>query len=159
MLAAHGDKFAVDDEVFGKFAGGVGDFDEGVGDFFEVARINGDGVADFVKLGADAVVFVFDPDCRWSDGDFEAEGTSFFAGFAAVEPFENAAPDVSGGGFRRGEHVFDGAKGNEGNGGELAGAGEGGGFADVAEEEVGSFDFVEADVEGLGDGVFDKTFF
>jgi len=41
----------------------------------------------------------------------------------------------------------------------LAGAGEGGGFADVAEEEVGVFDLVEADVEGLSDGVFDEAFF
>jgi hypothetical protein len=41
-----------------------------VGDILEVAGVDGDGVADFVKLGADAVVFVFDPNGGRSDGNF-----------------------------------------------------------------------------------------
>lgn len=61
-VATHGEDFAVEDEIDGEVAGGIGEVEEGGGDVLEVAGIEGDAVIHLVELAADAVVFVFEPD-------------------------------------------------------------------------------------------------
>jgi len=65
-----------------------------------VRTLRDQGAQVFVELGPDAVVFVFDPNGGRGGGDLKTEGRGFVAGFAAVDPFEGALPDVGGGGLR-----------------------------------------------------------
>src|SRR5204863_4853859 len=57
-IAAHGEEFAVKNEVDWKGFCGVDDVEEGAGDFLQVTGDELDARADFVKLATDAVVLV-----------------------------------------------------------------------------------------------------
>lgn len=145
-----GDEFAIEDEVSGDLEGGADEFGEFGVERAEVAREEGGTIAVFVELGADAVVFGFEP--VWGG---EGDGGEVVVGQRPVIAATGQRPVIA---VTGGEHGFDGDEGAEGGVFESAKAGEDGGFADIAGEHVGLADGGRLGLVCEGDGFFDEAF-